>query len=183
MGQSSDELREEINQRRNDAADKIDQLQDQFQSTTDDLRHQAEETVDQVKGQVRDTVDDTIETVKEHLDLREQVEERPLVSLGVALIGGFVLGGMLGGGGGGDRHRPNYGSEQDHAGGGLGHTMRHAFKSSGLEETFSNAAAAMMGSVTDEVTRVIDRNIPGFSRKMEQARHTSGSTMDKARQM
>jgi len=183
MGQSSDQIREEIDARRGDAADKIDRLQDQVQATADDLRHQARNTMEDAREQVSDTVEDTIETVKENLDFRDQVEQRPLVSLGVALIGGFVLGGMLGGSDSRSHHGPGPGGQDHRSGGGLGHTIEHAFKSSGLEETFSNAAAAMMGSLTDQVTRTIDRNMPGFSQKMEQAKHTSGSVMEKTRQM
>ncbi len=61
-------------------------------------------------------------------------------------------------------------------------TIRSAFKSSGLEETFSNAAAALMGSVTEQVKQTIDRNVPGFSEKMETAKHRSGSVMEKTRE-
>ena len=185
MGQSSDEIREEINQHRNDAASKIDQLQSQVQGTTDDLRHQAEDAVDQVREQVKGTVDDTIETVKDNINIEEQIQERPLVALGAALIGGFVVGGMLGGG---DKQQSHYSSgegashsyQSSGSGGGLGHTVRQAMKSSGLEETFSNAAAAMMGSVTEQVKQTIDKNVPGFSQKMETAKNTPGSVRDKA---
>lgn len=203
MGQSSDQIREEIDQRRNEAAEKVDHLQDQFQSTTDSLRQQAQHGVEDAREQVKETVDETIETVKhtmdetvetvkEHLDFHEQVQERPLVSLGVALVGGFVLGGMLGGGG---QHRSHDRGSQhsgvasayssraggDSRGGGVGETIQHAVKSSGLEETISNAAAALMGSVTDQVKQTLDRNMPGFSQKMDQAKKTPGSVMDKTR--
>lgn len=184
MGQSSDEIRHEINQHRNHAASKIDQLQSQVQGTTDDLRHQAEDAVDQVREQVKGTVDDTIETVKEHISIEEHIQERPLVALGAALIGGIVLGGMLGSG---DKHQSHssgdgasYSHQSSGSGGGLGHTVRQAMKNSGLEETFSNAAAAMMSSVTDQVKQTIDKNVPGFSQKMDSARNTPGSVKDKA---
>ncbi len=187
MGQSSDQIRQEIDQHREDAAQKIDQLQSQVQGTGEDLRHQAEETVDQVREQVMGSVEDTIHSVKESVNIQEQIEQRPLVALGAALIGGFVIGGMLGGGGGG-QHRSSSSSSHDYSGssssqgGGMGDTVRQAFKSSGLEETFSNAAAAMMGSVTEQVKQTIDRNVPGFSQKMESAKQQPGSVMDKARQ-
>lgn len=183
MGQSSDQIRQEIDQHREDAAQKIDQLQSQVQGTGEDLRHQAEETVDQVREQVMGSVEDTIQSVKENINLQEQIEQRPLVALGAALIGGFVLGGMLGGGGGG-QHRSSssshdYSGSSSSQGGGMGDTVRQALKSSGLEETFSNAAAAMMGSVTEQVKQTIDRNVPGFSQKMESAKQQPGSVMDK----
>jgi ElaB/YqjD/DUF883 family membrane-anchored ribosome-binding protein len=186
MGQSADEIRQEIDRHREDAAGKIDQLQSQFQGTTEDLRHQAEETVDQVREQVMGTVDDTIESVKENINIEEQIQQRPLVALGAALIGGFVLGGMLGDGGNGQRrssgsYAGDGSSHSGHSGGGMSDTIRNAVKSSGLEETFSNAAAALMGSVTEQVKQTIDRNVPGFSQKMETAKQTPGSVMDKTK--
>ena len=42
MGQSSDQIRGEIDQKRADAAEKIDQLQNQVQGTADDMRAQFE---------------------------------------------------------------------------------------------------------------------------------------------
>jgi hypothetical protein len=60
-------------------------------------------------------------------------------------------------------------------------TVRSAVKSSGREETSSNAAAALVGSVTEQVKQAIDRNVPGFSQKMESAKQTQGSVMDKAK--
>jgi ElaB/YqjD/DUF883 family membrane-anchored ribosome-binding protein len=183
MGQSSDEIRQEIDQHREDAAGKIDQLQSQLQGTTEDLRNQAQETVEQVREQVMGTVDETIETVKQNMNLEEQIQQRPLVALGAALIGGFVLGGMLGGDRNGHGHSSGDSSSsyaRQSGGGGMSDTVRHAMKSSGLEETFSNAAAALMGSVTEQVKQTIDRNVPGFSQKMESAKQTPGSVMDKA---
>lgn len=183
MGQSSDQLRQEIEQHREDAAQKIDQLQSQVQGTTEDLRHQAEDTVDQVREQVMGTVEDTVQSVKESVNIQEQIEQRPLVALGAALVGGFVLGGMLGGGGGKQRRSPSdYAGGTSSQGGGMSDTVRDAFKRSGLEETLSNAAAAMMGSATEQVKHTLDRNLPGFSEKMEAAKHQEGSVMDKARQ-
>lgn len=187
MGQSSDELRQEIDHHREDAAQKIDQLQSQVQGTTEDLRHQAQETAGEVREQVMGTVDDTMQSVKENIHIEEQIQERPLVALGAALIGGFVLGGMLGGGGG-NQHRSSSSSSHDYSGssssngGGMSDTLQSALKRSGLEETFSNAAAALMGSITQQVEQTIDRNVPGFSRKMNEAKQQPGSVMDKARQ-
>lgn len=187
MGQSSDQIREEIDQHRHDAADKIDRLQSQVQGAADDLRSQAQDTVAGMQEQVKGTVDETIETVKQNLDFREQVQERPLVALGAALIGGFVVGGMLGGGSENRSSGHHVDSESTHtshsSGGGMGSTVQHAVKSSGLEEMLSNAAAALMGSVTEQVKQTVDRNMPGFSQKMDEAKRTPGSVMEKSRQV
>lgn len=200
MGQSSDELRQEIDQRRHNAEQKINDLQGQVQGTAEDLRMQAQGTAAELQGQVQDTatelrgqvqgtVEDTIDTVKENVDFDQFVQERPLVSLGAALIGGFVLGGMLNnsGGGGSSQHRSGDGSYSSNdgssSGGGMSDTLRSAYKSSGLEETFNSAAAAMMGSVTDQLKQTMDKNMPGFAQRMHTAKQTEGSVMDKSRKV
>lgn len=186
MGKSSDELRQEIDQSRRDATSKIDDLQDQVQGTAEDLRSQATGAAEDMRDQLNSTVNDTIESVKENVNLDEMVQQRPLVSVGAALIGGFVLGGMLGGGGGGHSRHAQGGSGADFGGGqpggGLGDTVRDAFRKSGLEDTFSSATAALIGSVTDQVKNTVDRNVPGFADRMDTAKHTDGNVMDKTRQ-
>lgn len=202
MGQSSDQLRQEIDQHRHDAEAKINQLQGtiegtaedlrgQAQSTVDEVKHQVQGTVDDVKHQVQDTVDDTVRAVTENVDIEGFIRERPLVSLGAALIGGFVLGGVLDssrGGGGSSSRSYDYSGERGGMSGSSGSggsdiagTLRNVYKSSGLEDTVSNAAAAMMGSVTEQLKQSMDRNMPGFASKMDTAKHTDGSVMDKSR--
>lgn len=190
MGQSSDELRQEIDMRRHDAERKINELQQTVQGTADDLKTQARDTVDEVREQVQGTVEETMRTVTEHVDIERFVQERPLVSLGAALIGGFVLGGVIGDGDGGRSSHASGGSTGEtggvstHAssgGGSLGHSVRKMIRDTGLEETFNNAAAAMMGSFTEQLKQTMDRNMPGFATKMDQAKHTDGSVMDKTR--
>lgn len=200
MGQSSDELRQEIDMRRHDAERKINDLQQTVQGTADDLKSQARDTVDEVRGQVQGTVDqvrgqvqstveDTMRTVTENVDIERFVQERPLVSLGAALIGGFVLGGLIGDGDDSSSSRAHgstgeTGGVSTHSGSGgssLGHSVRKMIRETGLEDTFSNAAAAMMGSFTEQLKQTMDRNMPGFATKMDQAKYTEGSVMDKTR--
>ncbi len=181
MGQSSDQLRQEIDQHRHDAERKIDDLQGQVQGTTEDLRAQARGTVEDVREQVQGTVEDTVHKVTENVDIEQFIQERPLVSLGAALIGGFVVGGMLGGGDGsrGSSRSHDYsGSSAGGSGGGsaagAAHSLQHAYKSSGLEDTVNSGIAALMGSLTDQVKHSMDRNMPGFSQRMNTAQHTEG---------
>lgn len=175
MGQSSDQIRQEIDQKRTDAATKIDTLKDQVQGNADQMRGQVEDTVDQVREGVQGTVEDTIETVKQNIDLKKQMEERPLVALGTALLGGFVLGGLMGSGGG----------QQSQSGGassgGASSGVRNAVKQSGLEDTISNAAAALMGNVTEQVKQTLDSNFPGFADKMSSAQQQPGTLSEKTR--
>jgi ElaB/YqjD/DUF883 family membrane-anchored ribosome-binding protein len=191
MGQSSDQLRQEIDQHRHDAERKINDLQGTIEGTADDLKVQAQSTVEDVKHQVQDTVDETVRTVTENVDIEGFVRERPLVSLGAALIGGFVLGGMLDSSRGSSSSSRSYeysGERSGMTGGGsssggsdISGTIRNVFKSSGLEDTVNNAAAAMMGSVTEQLKQTMDRNMPGFANKMDTAKHTDGTVMDKSR--
>jgi len=183
MGQSADQIRQEIDQKRADASSKIDQLQQQVQGTTEQVRDQVQESVEQVVEQVKGTVDDTLQTVKQSVDFHKQIEERPLVALGAALVGGFLLGGMTGGNGGGQSQQQGSGSSNEYRStsshGSGSSTVRTALQKSGLEDTISNAAAALMGSVTDQLKSTLDRNFPGFADKMQTAQNKTGSLADK----
>lgn len=191
MGQSTDQIRQEIDMNRQNAADKIDQIQSQIENTADQLRSGVQDSAQQVRDQVKGTIDDTVETMKQSMDMRQQIEERPLVALGAALVGGFVLGGLMGGD---DHERPrgeytrHDGNGRDRypsssqQGGSLGHTIRSAMQKTGLDDTISNAAAALIGSVTDQVRETIDRNFPGFSDKMQTAQHSPGGFAEKTRE-
>lgn len=196
MGQSTDQIRQEIDQNRDNAAQKIDQLQSQVQGTADQMRSNVQDTAEQMIDQVKGTVDDTVASVKENFDLKKQVEERPLVSLGVALVGGFLLGGLTGGGGGhqggqyqgSGRHEGGYqyGEPRQYAShqqsGALANGLRSAVQKTGLEDTISNAAAALLGTVTDQLKSTLDQNFPGFADKMGTAQKSSGDFSEKARE-
>ena len=169
MGQSSDQIRQEIEQHRSDAAQKID-----------DLEMRVQDTAMQARDQAKGMVEDTIQTAKESFDFRKQVEERPLVALGVAFVGGLMLGGVTGGGGGGGQQSSSaYGGSQQ--GQGASSTLRQAAQRSGLEDTIANAAAALLGSVTEQFKSTLDQNFPGFSSKMDTAQNTQGGVADKAK--
>lgn len=196
MGESTDQIRREIDANRQDAAAKIDQLQNQVQNTADGLRANVQDTAEGIVTGVQDTaehlreqvsgaVDDTIQSVKENVDLRKTIEERPLLALGAALIGGFVLGGLTGGDNNG-QHQYQGAGTSSHASGGpgsqLGQGLRAAIQKTGIEDTLSSAAAAFVGSLGDQLKDTLDRNMPGFADKMETARETPGDFASKARQ-
>jgi ElaB/YqjD/DUF883 family membrane-anchored ribosome-binding protein len=207
MGQSADQIRREIENNRDSAAQKIDQLQSQVQGTAEELRTGVQDTADQVISQVKGTVDQTVESVKESMDIRQYIEQRPLLSLGVALVGGFVLGGVTGGGNG-QQHRSHYSGGYPQSGysysgtpyagspntgqytpGGSSHQssamsngVRAAIQKTGLEETVSNAAAALIGSLTDQLKTTLDQNIPGFAEKMDSVRKSDGDFASKAKE-
>ncbi|HYI25805.1 MAG TPA: hypothetical protein VD767_10375, partial [Thermomicrobiales bacterium] len=152
MGESTDQIRREIDQNRQSAADKIDQIQDQVTGTADQMRTNVQETAQELRSQVTGTVEDTIQTVKENLDFRQVIEERPLLAVGAAFIGGFVLGGLTGGED--DHHSRGQGSTSASAmqggssGSSLGRGLRAAIQKSGIEDTLSSAAAAFVGGLS-----------------------------------
>lgn len=188
MGQTSDELRQEIDQHRQNAAEKIDALQGQVQGTADDLKHQAQDTVDQVKDTVQGTVDDAVEKIQE-IDLEGMIRERPMVALGVGLIGGMVVGGMMrNGGGSGSSQRSNYKASSTSSGsntdsgesltdkmGDMTDTLKKMYHDSGLEDAINTAASSAMGALTAQITGVVERNLPG-AQKSNDVRSGSGTT-------
>lgn len=195
MGQSSDEIRREIDQKRADAAKKIDRIQEQVQDTSDQLRNQVsdtteqvQETVQHVREQVQGTVEDSVETAKqaiEDFDVQKYVQERPLVSVAAAFVGGIVLGKVMGGGGnGGHNGQHAYQAESSSPGqhsSGIGNSVRSAVHQSGIDDLISNAAAALFGQVADQARTTIDRSFPGFTDKLQSVQKQDGSVMDKAK--
>lgn len=188
MGKSSDELRDEIDAQRSEAGAKIDNLQHQVQDQVEDTRQQVTDTAAQVREEAQGMVTDTVDSVKqtvEDFDLERSVQERPLVAVGAAMLGGFLLGAMLGGDDNSRRYSDSNAnaattSGTGHSSGGMGHSIRNAAQKSGLEDTISNAGAALMGSVTEQLKGMLDSNFPGFSDKLDNAQQQSGSFKEKA---
>jgi regulator of protease activity HflC (stomatin/prohibitin superfamily) len=145
-----------------------------------------QDVVHQVREQAQGTVDDTIQTVKdniENIDFQQQVQQRPLLAVGAAFIGGIVLGKMTSG----DHHTQHresayqgYAPKSDNDGAGITGGVRQAVQRSGLDETLSNAAAALMGSVTEQLKSSLNSSFPGFADKLASAQQTGGSFADKA---
>jgi ElaB/YqjD/DUF883 family membrane-anchored ribosome-binding protein len=197
MGQSSDQIRQEIDQTRSNAADKIDQLQHQVENTSAQIRdqvqgttEQVQETVQHVREQVQGAVEDSLHTAQkavENVDLQKQVQERPLIAVGAAFIGGILLGKMTSGNGNGHSSHAQHqqhdagGSQRSQSSGGVSDGLRSAIHKSGIEDTISNAAAAMMGSVTDQLKSTLNQNFPGFVDKLQSAQKTEGSIIDKSK--
>ncbi|HEX5500044.1 MAG TPA: hypothetical protein VFX03_12490, partial [Thermomicrobiales bacterium] len=88
MGQTADQLREEIAAKREDAAAKIDRIEAKVQQ----IPQIARETVDASMLQARASVGEQVNQMAQKFDLRQQVQERPLLALGAAMAGGWLLG-------------------------------------------------------------------------------------------
>jgi len=143
MGQAADQLRDQVDQTRDDAAQKIQQIEQRVAETT--------------------------QQVKEQFDWRHQVEERPLLAMGAALLGGMVLGGLTGGGGdhGGSNGRSYASASSDHQqssdGGGLTGIIRTAAKNAGIEETVHQIADSALHSFGDRLRDIAAQNIPSLA--------------------
>lgn len=63
----------------------------------------------------------------------------------------------------------------------IAYSLQYADKSFGLENTVNSGIAAIMGSVTVRVNHAMDRNMPGFSQRMDTGQHTDDDMLDKTR--
>ncbi len=182
MGQEPDRIRQEVDQKREDAARKLDQIEHRVEHAT----HEVKGTVDQTRQQAMDMVEQAKQQAKETFDLRRQVEQKPLVALGAAFLGGLVLGGVTGGGGEqqgqqqGQQQRPHDGRQHRERGGGIAEGIKRAAKESGLQETLTSMAAAAMGTANDRLKEGLDRRFPGFAGKYQQARQADGDLAAKS---
>jgi hypothetical protein len=165
MGQTGDQLRQELDQTREDASQKIDEIQDR--------------------------VEDATQKVKDTFDVRAQIAERPLVAAGVAVAGGFLLGSLMSGDQQQhqeDRYQTSerqqlYPGRQSHEsqsqGGGVMGAVHSAAKSTGLDDTLNAMAASVVGALTDQLKNMTSEAIPSFSQKFQQAQQTPGGFSQK----
>jgi ElaB/YqjD/DUF883 family membrane-anchored ribosome-binding protein len=188
MGQTADQLRDEIDSKRDDAAAKIDEIEARVQNTAqmardtvDDTMQSAKEMVNETVTETMETVTETVETVKQSFDLNKQVQERPLMMLGAAALGGFILGGMVGGGGD-KRRRADYRGDirserfqSSHSGSGPLQQVQQAVRQSGLDNTMSAITGALVGLATDRVRGIVDESFPEFGQRLRQEMDTASS--------
>lgn len=161
MGKSTSEISQELDQTRADASEKIEKIEQQ--------------------------VTQSAESVKQSLDWRHQVDTHPLMARGVAFAGGVVLGGMSGGSDGHARQETAYhpvssanGSTGNQpGGGGISGAIKQAARSSGADEAFSSAAAAMLSTAEQRLKQAVDETYPGFSERYENAKSASGGVTER----
>jgi ElaB/YqjD/DUF883 family membrane-anchored ribosome-binding protein len=189
MGQTTDELKANVDSSREAATQKIEAIQDQVMDTV----HQAEQKVT-----------DTAQQVKEKLDWRTQVEQRPLMAIGAAFIGGVVLSSILSDDDDDTRRyrsgiAPSYGSQSwagnqaaygsastygvgpsypsigdsgsaaRNGGSGMGlmGSIRKAARTSGFEDTLNNMTSSFMSTMTDRLRQMADEAFPGMGEKLQ----------------
>jgi hypothetical protein len=155
MGQTADQLRDEVDQAREAATQKIEDIEEK--------------------------VTNAAEQVKEQFDWRRQVDNHPLTAVGAALVGGMVLGGLTGGGDHHDGHDHGYSSSQSsgaryqsvqhnesHSGiSGMTDAIRSAAKSSGFDDAIHHVADAALGTLGERIRHYADEMLSGSSSKRE----------------
>lgn len=150
MGQTADQLRQEVDQARDAATQKIEDIEEK--------------------------VANAAEQVKEQFDWRHQVDDHPLTAVGVALVGGMVLGGLTGGG----DHRDHDGSsssyssgvryqsvQHDESHGGMVESIRNAAKSSGFDDAIHHVADVALGTLGERIRAFADQTLSGSSSKRD----------------
>lgn len=148
MGPTASQIREELDQHRDDAAARLAEIENRVQNVTSEARSEVEET----KEQIRSQVEDAKEQVKQTFDLKYQLKENPLIAVGGGLLAGFLLGGGLSGGGGHSSRRSS-----SSVGGHLQASLMQSAKSSGLSDTLSSAGSALLSEVTKSVKGVVGK--------------------------
>ncbi len=146
MGPTASELREELDQHRDDAAGRLAELENRVQAVTQTARSEVEETTDQIRSQVEDARDQ----IKQTFDIKYQLRENPLIAAGAGIVAGFLLGGGLSSGGGGGSRQSGQRSSSS-VGGHLQASLRQSAKSSGLSDTLSSAGSALVSELTKSV--------------------------------
>jgi len=149
MGETTGELRQAVDNKRDDAAQKIDKIEQKVGETT--------------------------QQVKESLDWRRQVDEKPLMALGAAFVGGFVLGGVMGGDDDHQKSSPHWQTSKNR--GGLGGAIRNAAKSSGFEDSLSEMATGLFGSLSTRMKQVAGDTLPGIADKAQSGQSSGSRTV------
>lgn len=151
MGPTASQIRQELEQHREDAANRLAELENRADSVTYQARTQVEDTTEQIRTQLEQTVDSTY-----------QLWENPLIVVGGGLQLGFLLGGGISGGGngGGSPAHRSTSSVSSH----LQASLMQSAKSSGLSDTISAAGSALLSEVTRSVKGVVGQSGPNQAR-------------------
>jgi len=149
MGPTASQIREELDQHREDAAARLAEIENRVQHVTSEARSEVDET----KEQIRSQVEDAKEQVKQTFDVKYQLQQNPLIAVGGGLLLRFLLGGGASGGGGGGSYSGSRSSSS--VGGHLHASLMQSAKSSGLSDTLSSAGSALLSEVTKSVKSAV----------------------------
>lgn len=172
MGETTDALRSQIDGQRHQLEENLEGIEGKLKGASD----QAQEKVQETKDQVQEKVEQVQQSVKDAADWRQQFDKRPMVGLGVAFGGGFLLAGIMGGGSKknddksqnrGYSYLPQYQNPQYQAygrGGPSGADVGRQHVSS----TFDNMKGALMGVAAAQAKSFFEKSVPGFDKEYSQ---------------
>ena len=144
----------------------MDQRPDNIRQDVDSIRDSMTDKMMQLEDRIKGTVEDTTTAVKQTLDVKYQVGQRPWSALGVAMLAGYALGTMGDSGPRYDQHR-DYRREGERPTSPTSATSQEPGIVDQLMSQFSGeielVKAAAMASVVDMVRGVIRQNLPGLS--------------------
>jgi uncharacterized protein YjbJ (UPF0337 family) len=181
MGETTQAIKQDIDDQRHQLEDNLEGIEQKLKQTTE----QVTDKVDDVTGQVQEKVEQVQEKVKSATDWRQQFDQRPMLGLGIAFGGGMLLASMMGGGGGKnqDRNQGNYsygyepqyqsGQQQSYGGSHKGTDIGKQHMSS----TMDNIKGALMGVAAAQAKSFLSDSVPSFNdeyRKVENENTSSG---------
>ena len=167
--------------------------------------YQLRRELDQKRNELTRDVERLEAKVKSTFDLSTQIQERPLLSVGLALLGGFVVGRR----GGGDkaessesRHQSavdtrlyGYGGMStptnhlqgqadtrahdpgliDHFKDGIQESFRRGTQGSTVDGVITNMTAALTAILVTKAKEILDQNLPGFAEQYDRVAEPSNS--------
>ncbi|MBA2453898.1 MAG: YtxH domain-containing protein, partial [Chloroflexia bacterium] len=178
-----------IDDQRHQLEDNLEGIEGKLKGASD----QAHEKVQETKDQVQEKIEEVQQKVQDAADWRQQFDKRPMVGLGVAFGGGFLLAGLLGGGSkkkddksqsASYSYPPQYQNPQYQSHGGTEIGRQH------MSSTMDNIKGALMGVAAAQAKSFLGQSVPSFDdeyRKVEKEnsssdnqRQTSGDTSQSA---
>jgi len=159
MGTTADELRQQVDTDRSNAEDKINKIQ---QQVTDSAQ------------MVQDKATETVQQVKEQFDWRRQVNDRPMMALGAAMLGGMLLGKATSDQSGGNN------SSSGKSGSGSGGSMfsgalQNAFQSSGMTDQIERTMNDVLSMVASRM-KDMTKGLAGMTSNGDQSTAGEGSS-------
>lgn len=177
MGETTDAIRSQIDEQRHQLEENLEGIEGKLKGASD----QAQEKVQETKDQVQEKVEQVQQKVKDATDWRQQFDQRPMVGLGVAFGGGFLLAGMLGGGGSkkdSKSQNHSYGYQQpqySYQGYGQGGPSGGDVGRQHVSSTFDNMKGALMGVAAAQAKSFFEKSVPGFDKEYRQVESETGS--------
>jgi len=172
-----------------------------MESTTYQLRRE----LDQKRNELTHDVERLEAKVKSTFNLSTQIQERPLLSVGLALLSGFVVGRM----GGGHKPAPSEWRQQsavntqpygyggmstptnhlqgqadpraqapgiiDHVKDGIQESFRRGTQGSTVDGVITNMTAALTAILVTKAKELLDQNLPGFADQYDRVAEPSTS--------